>query len=329
MADITHRFVRTNGIKMHIAEAGPADGPCIIMCHGFPESWYSWRHQLHALGDAGYHAIAPDMRGYGTTSRPRRVNAYTQPRHVGDIVGLLNQLPHETAVIAGHDWGAPVAWHCALMRPDLFPAVVALSVPYLGRRTTSADHEMKPTDIMKKMSGDNFHYQLHFNNVGVAEAELERDTRHWLAGFFYTASGDAPRDRVTIGQLKKGDLFQDGFAWPDALPDWLSETDLDYYANEFERTGFRGGLSWYRAIDPSWREMAPYAGAKITVPACFVVGDRDGVIAANRKIYEEMPNDVLDLRINQILPGCGHWTQQECPAEVNEAMLAFLRDVTA
>ena len=193
MADITHRLIDTNGIRMHIAEAGPDQGPCVIMCHGFPESWYSWRHQLHALADAGYHAVAPDMRGYGRTSRPADPVQYTQLRLVGDMVGLLSQLPHDTAVIAGHDWGAPVAWNASLFRPDLFPAVVALSVPYLARRMAFVDdHTAKPTDAMKKASGENFNYQLYFNQVGRAETDLERDVRHWLSGFFYTASGDVP-----------------------------------------------------------------------------------------------------------------------------------------
>ena len=328
MADITHRLIDTNGIRMHIAEAGPDQGPCVIMCHGFPESWYSWRHQLHALADAGYHAIAPDMRGYGRTSRPADPVQYTQLRLVGDMVGLLSQLPHDTAVIAGHDWGAPVAWNASLFRPDLFPAIVALSVPYLARRMAFVDdHTAKPTDAMKKASGENFHYQLYFNQVGRAEADLERDVRHWLTGFFYTASGDVPPEAVTIAQLKKADRFEDGFAWPDQLPAWLSAADLDFYTSEFERTGFRGGLSWYRAIDPTWEEMAPYVDAKLTVPACFVAGDRDGVIAANRAIYEAMPAGVPDLRLNTLLPGCGHWTQQERPAEVNDAMLTFPADV--
>lgn len=180
MAEIAHRMVHTNGIRirMHIAESGPVDGPCVVMCHGFPESWYSWRHQLQALGDAGYHAVAPDLRGFGRCSRPLDATKYTQPKLVGDVVGLLAALPHETAVIAGHDWGAPVAWDCALMRPDLFPAVVALSVPCCGARTTFAyDHTIPPSVSMDRDTGDGFHYQLYFNEVGRAEADMEGDVR--------------------------------------------------------------------------------------------------------------------------------------------------------
>ncbi len=329
MATISHRLIDTNGIRLHIAEAGPSDGPCVIMCHGFPESWYSWRHQLTALADAGYHAVAPDMRGFGRSSRPLDRNEYTQPKLVGDMVGLLDALPHDTAVIAGHDWGAPVAWNAALMRPDLFPAVIGLSVPYYGARTTFVqDHTILPSQAMENETGAGFHYQLYFNEVGRAEADLERDVRAWLGGFFFTASGDAPPDEVTLHLLKRGDRLEDAFAWPKQLPAWLTEEDLDFYAGEFERTGFASALNYYRAADPTWEQMAPYRGAKITVPACFIAGDADLVILANPEIYAGMPSEVPDLRTNLLLPGCGHWTQQERPSETNEAMLAFLADVT-
>jgi len=325
MAEIIHRLIDTNGIRLHVAEAGPKEGPCVIMCHGFPESWYSWRHQLHALGDAGYHAVAPDMRGFGRSSRPLDPAKYTQPKLVGDMVGLLAALPHESAVIAGHDWGAPVAWNAALMRPDLFPAVIGLSVPYYGARTTFAyDHSIPPSQAMRQATGDGFHYQLYFNEVGRAERDLERDIRRWLAGFFFTASGDAPPEEIKLAQLVRGDRLEDGFAWPKRLPEWLREEDLDFYAGEFERTGFASALNYYRAADATWEEMAPYRGASVTVPACFVAGDRDLVILMNDEIYRGMPKEVPQLRTNLLLPGCGHWTQQERPEETTRAMLEFL-----
>jgi pimeloyl-ACP methyl ester carboxylesterase len=330
MASVTHRLVHANGIRLHVAEAGPQDGPCVIMCHGFPESWYSWRHQLDALGDAGYHAVAPDMRGMGRSSRPLDPRQYTQPRLVGDMVGLLDELGHSTAVIAGHDWGAPVAWNAALMRPDLFPAVIALSVPFYGARTTFAyDHTVPPSVAMKKETGAGFHYQLYFNEVGRAEADLERDVRGWIAGFFFTASGDAPPEEIKLGDLVGGDRLEDAFAWPKTLPSWLTDEDLDMYAADYERTGFASALNYYRAADHTWHEMAPYRGAHVTVPACFVAGDRDLVVLMNQAIYDGMPSEVPDLRTNLLLPGCGHWTQQERPNETNKAMLEFLSDVTA
>src|SRR6267154_73886 len=298
MAEIIHRLIDTNGIRLHVAEAGPKEGPCVIMCHGFPESWYSWRHQLHALGDAGYHAVAPDMRGFRSSSRPLDPAKYTQPKLVGDMVGLLAALPHESAVIAGHDWGAPVAWNAALMRPDLFPAVIALSVPYYGARTTFAyDHSIPPSQAMRHATGGGFHYQLYFNEVGRVERDLERDVRRWLAGFFFTASGDAPPEEIKLAQLVRGDRLEAGFA---------------------------SALNYYRAADATWEEMAPYRGASVTVPACFVAGDRDLVILMNDEIYQGMPKQVPQLRTNLLLPGCGHWTQQERPEETTRAMLEFL-----
>lgn len=328
MTEISHRFVDTNGIRLHVAEAGPRSGPCVILCHGFPESWYSWRHQLRALSAAGYHVVAPDMRGFGRSSRPLSPQKYTQPKLVGDMVGLLSELGHETAVITGHDWGAPVAWNAALMRPDLFPAVIALSVPYYGARTTFAyDHTVPPSIAMDRETGAGFHYQIYFNEVGRAERDLERDVRHWLRGFFYTTCGEVPPEEVKLAELKRGDKLDDAFAWPKTLPSWLTEADLDHYAGEFERTGFASALNYYRAADATWEEMAPYRGASIRVPACFIAGDKDIVILANPDIYQGMPAEVPDLRTNLLLPGCGHWTQQERPNETNAAMLEFLKQV--
>jgi pimeloyl-ACP methyl ester carboxylesterase len=323
MSQLQHRFVNTNGIRMHIAEQGK--GALVILCHGFPESWYSWRHQIRALADAGYRVVAPDMRGFGRSGRPHAVEAYTQPTLVGDMVGLLHALGEETAVIAGHDWGAPVAWNAALMRPDLFPAVIALSVPYTPRTVVRIEgRPVRPTEMFKILAGESFLYLLYFQEPGVAEAELEADVRHWLRGFFFTASGDMPPEKVRFLGMPKSSLFSDAFEFPEKLPDWLTEQDLDYYAGEFERTGFRGGLNWYRNFDRSWEQMAAFTDAGITVPALFIAGDRDGVIAASRPALDALPQTVPKLRDSILLEGCGHWTQQERPEEVSRAMLDFL-----
>jgi pimeloyl-ACP methyl ester carboxylesterase len=329
MAEITHRLVYANGIRLHIAEAGPADGPCVILCHGFPESWYSWRHQIPVLAHAGYRVVAPDMRGFGRSSHPLPTSSFTQPKLVGDMVGLVAALECGTAVIVGHDWGSPVAWNSALMRPDLFPAVMSLSVPYYGARTTfTYDHTIPPSVSMDRETGEAFHYQLYFNQVGRAEEDIERDVRRWLTGFFFSLSGDAPPEEVTLGELARNDRLDDAFAWPKGgLPAWFSEADLDVYAAEFERTGFASALNFYRAADLTWHEMAAFRGAHVKVPAAFVAGDADVVIVANEDIYNGMPSEVPDLRINKLLPGVGHWTQQEAPEAVNEAMLSFLSDV--
>src|SRR5437773_4502508 len=189
MTDIQHRTIDTNGIRMHIAEQGT--GPLVVLCHGFPESWYSWRHQLAALADAGFHAVAPDMRGYGQTDRPAEIDQYTLLHLVGDIVGLLDALGEPSAVIAGHDWGAPVAWHAALLRPDRFRAVIGLSVPFRPRGS------VRPTTVMPR-TDDAIFYQLYFQTPGVAEAELERDPRSAIRRVLYWGSGDGPRGDASV-----------------------------------------------------------------------------------------------------------------------------------
>ena len=323
--EIRHRTLETNGIRMHVAEAG--DGPLVVLCHGFPESWYSWRHQLVALADAGYHVVAPDMRGYGQTDQPEAIEAYSLLHLVGDVVGLLEALGVATAVVVGHDWGAPVAWHAALLRPDRFRAVIGLSVPFIPRRAS------RPTTTMPR-TDDAIFYQLYFQEPGVAEAELGRDPRETLRRVLFGGSGDARRDPLAPGSGGVGMVRRDaGFLGrreaPAKLPAWLSEADIDVYAGEFTRAGFRGGLNWYRNIDRNWELLAPWTGAKVTVPALFVAGDRDLVLAFRGmdRLLPTLKQFVPDLRQTIILPGCGHWTQQERPGEVNAAMLKFLEEV--
>ncbi len=314
MPEIQHRTVTTNGIQMHYAEAG--SGPLVVMLHGFPESWYSWRHQLVALAEAGYHAVAPDQRGYGRTSAPDRIDAYTQLHLVGDIVGLLDALGEEQAVIVGHDWGAPVAWHCALLRPDRFRAVIGLSVPFnTGGLPTTAQ--------FKAIYKDNFFYILYFQDPGKAEAELDRDPRKTLRMVLYSASGDSNREPGVASPLPKTAGFLDAMREPDTLPPWLTEADLDYFAGEFVRTGFRGGLNWYRNINRNQELFGAFRGLKIHQPSLFISGTRDVVPmteAARASVRESLPG----LRDLVILDGAGHWTQQERPDEVNAAILSFL-----
>jgi pimeloyl-ACP methyl ester carboxylesterase len=320
MTEITHRFIDTNGIRMHIAEAGT--GPLVVLCHGFPESWYSWRHQLGALAAAGFHAVAPDMRGYGQTACPDELDQYTLLHLVGDMVGLLDALGASTAVITGHDWGGPVAWHAALLRPDRFRAVIGLSVPYRPRG------QVRPTTVMPQ-TDDAVFYQLHFQAPGVADAELEHDVRASIQGLLIRVSGDAPAGTPVFSMVPRvGGLRATGHApLPASLPAWLTEADVDYYIGEFSQTGFRGGLNWYRNIDRNWELLAPFAGAKVTVPALYVVGDRDLVLSfpGAKELVANLTTFVPHLRQTIILPGCGHWTQQERPEAVNTAMIDFLR----
>ena len=315
---VTHRLIETNGIRLHIAERG--EGPLVVLCHGFPESWYSWRHQLAALAAAGFHAVAPDMRGYGQSDRPAAIDQYTLFHLVGDMVGLLDALGADHAVIAGHDWGAPVAWHAALFRPDLFRAVIGLSVPYWRRPRAP------PTAVMPQRE-DALFYQLYFQTPGVAEAELERDPRGTLVKLLRDAfrrPGEAGRD---VGMVPRDGGFLSKVPKSTALPAWLTEADLDFFADEFKRTGFRGGLNWYRNIDRNWELLAPYADAKVTVPALYMAGDHDLVVAFRNMdhVIANLTKYVPQLRGTIMLPGCGHWTQQERAAEVNAAMVDFLR----
>jgi pimeloyl-ACP methyl ester carboxylesterase len=324
MVELKHRFIETNGIRMHVAECGA--GPLVLLCHGFPESWYSWRHQLQALGEAGFRAIAPDMRGYGQTDRPEAIDQYTLLHLVGDMVGLLDVLGAETAVIAGHDWGAPVAWHCALLRPDRFSAVIGLSVPFWPRSP------VRPTTVMPQ-TDDAIFYQLYFQTPGVAEAELDRDVLRSIRTLLYSASGDSPRrDHAAlsghgVGMVPRDGGFLSRMTEPASLPPWLTEADVDYYVAEFTRTGFRGGLNWYRNIDRGWELLAAFADARVSVPALYIAGDRDLVVGFRgmNQIIASLQYFVPQLRGTLMLPGCGHWTQQERPAEVNKAMLDFLR----
>jgi pimeloyl-ACP methyl ester carboxylesterase len=317
---IVQKSIQANGIQMHVAEAG--EGPAVLLCHGFPESWYSWRHQLVALANAGYRAIAPHMRGYGLTDKPEAIDQYTLLHLTGDMVGVLDALELKQAAIVGHDWGAPVAWHSALFRPDRFPAVVGLSVPFRPRGPA------RPTTVMPQ-TDDAIFYQLYFQQPGVAEADFEKDVRATIRGILFANSGDA--DPAVVGQTfmvpKKGGGRLGHDHQPAVLPAWLSEADVDVYAAEFRKSGFGGPLNWYRNVDRNWELLAPWNGASIAVPALYVAGDRDLVLAF-RGMDQLLPNlkqfiPKLDQTI--ILPGCGHWTQQERPAEVNAALLAFLK----
>ncbi len=317
MDKITHRFVEANGIRLHIAEQG--EGPLVLLCHGFPESWYSWRHQLAALAQAGFRAVAPDMRGYGQSEQPAEIAQYTLLHLVGDMVGLLDALGEPTAIIAGHDWGAPVAWHAALLRPDRFRAVIGLCVPFRPRGSK------RPTSVMPQTE-DAVFYQLYFQAPGVAETELGRDVRRTLRMLLRT-----PRKEVALNAV----MVPRGGGWlthmPEAsgLPRWLSEADLEFYAAEFARAGFAGGLNWYRNIDRNWELLAPWHHARVEVPALFIAGERDLVLAfpGSKETVANMQKFVPQLRGTMILPECGHWTQQEKPAEVNQAVIAFLRDL--
>jgi pimeloyl-ACP methyl ester carboxylesterase len=321
MPEVTHRMIETNGIRLRVAEQG--EGPLIILCHGFPECWYSWRHQLGALAKDGFHAVAPDLRGYGRSDRPEEVEKYTILHDIGDIVGLVDALGAKQAVIAGHDIGAAIAWQAALLRPDRFRAVIALSPPFRSRGFGDSG---PPTTLMPQTENAVF-YQLFFQNPA-AEAGLGRDLRLTFRYQFYTLSGERPPS-AGVGGLPPGMMPRKGgfLTDPPSLPAWVTESEIDVYVKEYARSGFHGPLAWWRNIDRGWELMAPFAGAAVTVPALHMAGDRDFVAAVFSQDIAKQSALVPKLRPPIMLAGCGHWTQQERAPEVSAAMIDFLRSL--
>lgn len=317
MPEFTHKQVQANGLNMHVVEAG--SGFPVVLCHGFPEIWYSWRHQLRALADAGFHAIAPDQRGYGETDAPPPIEAYTIHHLVGDLTGLLDTLGIEKAAIVGHDWGGIVVWQAALLAPQRVAAVVGVNTPLFPRSPAP------PTQIMRAIAQGNFHYMLYFQEPGVAEAELERDVRRSLRGFYQRF----PKEAVTATKSRPPGVWGGaGGGVLDKLPDaphgdFLTDSDFEVFVSAFERTGFRGGLDWYRNLDRNWELTAYLSDAKVTQPALMITAELD--IVLRPELAEGMSRWVPDLRDTVLIKDCGHWTQQEKPAEVNRAVIDFLQ----
>jgi pimeloyl-ACP methyl ester carboxylesterase len=312
---MTPRMIETNGIRLELFEQG--DGPIVLLLHGFPETAYSWRHQIPALARAGYHAVAPNQRGYAHSERPQPIEAYDLPTLVADAVGVLDAIGAQDAVVVGHDWGAPVAWHMALLHPARVRAVVGMSVAHARRTSTP------PLARMQALFKDHFFYILYFQEPGVAEAELEADVRRSLRMFYWSASGAAPRGGAFTPHPKSAKLL-DTMRDTDVLPVWLTQVDLDHYTAQFEHSGFAGPINWYRNFDRTWERTAALAGAQITQPSLFIAGERDPVLSFAGKQVERLPQVCADLRGTLIVPGAGHWIQQERPEQVNAALLEFL-----
>jgi pimeloyl-ACP methyl ester carboxylesterase len=314
---VTLKRVRANNIDMRYAEAGK--GPLVLFCHGWPESWYSWRHQLKAVAAAGFRCVAPDMRGYGGTEAPEAIDRYTLLHLVGDMAELVKELGAGKAVIVGHDWGAPVAWHAALWRPDLFHAVCGMSVPY------SPPGYVNILVRLEQLGITDFYLQ-YFQKPGVAEAELQQDIGNSLRRIYFTASGDRPKSGGGFARVKDGALLANTVD-PKKLPKWLSDKDLDYYAGEFARAGFRGGLSWYRNLTRNWQLGGPWRGQPIRQPSLFIAGAKDGVLKfpGAQAQLDGFAKSLPALRGSHMLDGAGHWVQQERPDEVNRLLIKFLK----
>ena len=313
------RQIDTGEVTLCCAIQG--SGPLAIMVHGFPESWYSWRHQLGPIAAAGFTACAIDVRGYGGSDKPHAVAAYAMERLVGDLVGLGEALaPGEQAVLIGHDWGAPIVWNSALARPDKFRAVAALSVPFAG----VPDRPF--TEVFREhfTAKGRFFYQEYFQAEGVAEAEAEADPRRFLKLMLYNISGDAPEGLWL--DKPHGATFLEGMRQPDALPAWLSDADLDFYAAEFAQSGFRGPLNRYRNHEADYEWLQQFKDRKIEQPALFIGGSRDPATT----LFGAVPDPVGLTRMfvpnveGHVLKGCGHWTQQERPEEVNALLVDWL-----
>jgi pimeloyl-ACP methyl ester carboxylesterase len=315
---IARRYAEINGIRLAYDDAGA--GPLVLLTHGWPELAHSWRNQIPALASAGYRVVAPDMRGYGESGAPGAIEDYTILHLVGDMVGLLDHLEAAEAVIVGHDWGAVVAWHAALLRPDRFRAVAAMSVVHTLRAPQA------PVATFRGRGFEGF-YWVYFQAPGVAEAELERDVARSLRMIYHAASGDVPPDWHWRAVLPAGVGLLDTTLEPAAPPPWLAPADFARYVAAFAKGGFRGGLNWYRNLDRNWALMAPFADARIRQAALFIAGERDPTlrIGGRRDRLAAMDEAVPGLRGKILIPGAGHWVQQEAAERVNAELLAFLR----
>jgi pimeloyl-ACP methyl ester carboxylesterase len=321
--EITHEQVPTNGIELHVAVAGPVDGRPVVLCHGFPELWYSWRHQLDALAEAGYRAMAPDLRGYGRSSHPTEVAAYGSDQLTGDLCGLLDHYGYEAAVFSGHDWGSMVVWELGRLHPDRVGAIYNMSVPY-----TNAGG--RPLEIFEHLFEGKFFYMLYFQDVGPAEAEFEADPRRWVRSMLYSASGEgmANPNPALLDAPREGTKFLDILTpAPETLPAWISEEDIDVYVGGLTQGGLFGPVSFYRNMDANWERSKDIAPSVYAMPTGFITGSLDPVNQMMPGAAEAMAEALPDFRGSTVVEGAGHWVQQERPAETNAALLAFLASV--
>jgi pimeloyl-ACP methyl ester carboxylesterase len=314
--------IETNGIHLRVALAG--QGPLVVLIHGFPESWYSWRHQIPTLAEAGYRVAAPDVRGYGGSDKPHAIDAYAIKQMCADIAGLIAALGADQAIVVGHDWGAAIAYGTALFHPERVRAVAGLGLPHLGRGP------MPGVDLFRSIYKDRFFYVLYFQQPGVAEAELEADVRTSLRKIYYASSGDAQKAKARV-EHPAGPGYLDRLVDPDPFPSWLTEADLDYFAGQFRDSGFRGPLNRYRNSERDFEQLAAFDGKPIAQPAAFLAGSLDPILRAipGVDMVELMRKQFTDLRDVRIFEDAGHWLQQERPTDVNVALLAFLHGLSA
>ena len=323
ISNIKHHEVDAHGCRIHVAETG--EGPLVLLVHGFPESWYSWRFQLPALAEAGYRVAAIDVRGYGSSEAPDAIDAYRLMDLAGDCVGVVEALGESTATIVGHDWGSPIASSAAQIRPDVFTAVALLSVPFSPR------NRHKPTDIFRFIGGDEEFYIEYFQEPGRAEAEIALNPKRWLEGFYFSASGDSPPlkpGEKSMGFVAPDSLLGDRFLFPSEPLSWMTEEDLSFYAEEFSKAGFTGGLNRYRNVDQDWIDFRAWHGAPISQPSLFIGGEKDGPTILGASAIAGFSKSLPALHSSTILPDVGHWIQQEAAEQVNDLLIDFLRTVS-
>lgn len=320
MKNHNFQLIETNGIRLRAVVEG--NGPLVILLHGWPQCWYLWRHQIDPLVEAGFQVAVPDQRGYGGSDKPAEIEAYNIIELTSDVVGIADALGHKQFIVVGHDWGAPVAWHTALLHPERVKAVAGLSVPYTRWKAK--------TLTQQEFFGDNFWYMVYFQKSGVAEAEFETDIRKSLRMIYYSGSGDLPSG-FRMGKKPASAKFLDGLPDPERLPAWLTEEDLDYYVEQYQQSGFRGPINWYRNIDRNV-ELTPQLDSletgRIQQPAFFLAGTKDPVLKfGGGDTVERMNKWMVDLRGKVMIEGAGHWVQIERPKEVTEALLGFLKSI--
>lgn len=328
LTDIKHHMMQTNGIEIHYVEQG--EGPLVVLCHGFPESWYSWRNQISAIANAGYRVVAPDMRGYGDTTNPKDTEEFSVSHIVGDVVGLVNGLGESQAILVGHDWGGPISWFCGLMRPDMFRAIAVLSTPYASPRYLPAG--MTYNQVMASQIGKiHQYYRLYFQTLMIPDAELNASIRTSILGMLYTFSGDVVKDGIYdegwSGVFPVTQRFIDQLIIPERLPDWLPGDDLNYYVTQMEKTGFTGGLNWYRNLNSLMTILSPFVGAKINQPTLYMYGQYDLVGGNTPEALAGMQAALPNLTDVIKVEGAGHWVQQEKPEEVNDALIKFINSI--
>ncbi len=320
MAEPKFQKLSTNGISLRAVVEG--DGPLCVLVHGWPESWYSYRHQIPALVAAGYRVCVPDIRGYGGSDKPHAVEAYAMAEINRDVAGLIVAWGEEQAILIGHDWGAPIVGTTAITHRPRVRAVVGMSVPHLGRG------QQPLIETFKQIYKDRFFYQLYFQEEGVAEAELEADVRTALRKIYFNSSGDVTEEqRVFTGKKPPDAKLLDGLRDPDPLPAWLDEADIDYYTSQFQQSGFRGPLNRYRTSERDFRDLPQLSTEHVTQPALFIAGSLDPVLnfVPGVRLHELMDRWYDDLRGKVLIEGAGHWIQQERPEETNRAVLEFLK----